>query len=87
MTAHLHVLVRIAPQQIAQQSGVGHVRRPHDAPNLLHALQIGTEAAMAAEDLLVDDGGNRQTVEAVGERFPQLDVVASLALVVEACTR
>jgi hypothetical protein len=36
------------------------------------------------EDLLVDDGGDGQTVEAVGERLPQLDVVAALALVIEA---
>jgi hypothetical protein len=36
------------------------------------------------EDLLVDDGGNGQAVEAVGEGLPQLDVVAALALVIEA---
>ena len=39
---------------------------------------------MAAEDLLVDDGGEGEAVEAVGEGLPQLDVVPSLALVVEA---
>jgi hypothetical protein len=36
------------------------------------------------EDLLVDDGSDGQAVEAVGECLPQLDVVSSLALVVEA---
>lgn len=39
---------------------------------------------MHGEDLLVDDGGNGQAVEAVGESLPQLDVVSSFALVVEA---
>lgn len=39
---------------------------------------------MAAEDFLIDDGSNGQTVEAVGERLPELDVVAPFALVVEA---
>lgn len=39
---------------------------------------------MHSKDLFVDDGGNRQAIEAVGKRFPQLDVVATLALVVEA---
>lgn len=34
---------------------------------------------MAAEDLLVYNGCNGQAVEAVSERFPQFDVVASLA--------
>lgn len=38
---------------------------------------------MHGEDLLVDDGGNGQAVEAVGERLPQLDVVTALALIVE----
>jgi hypothetical protein len=35
------------------------------------------------EDLLINDGGNGQAVEAVGKCLPQLDVVASLALIVE----
>ena len=38
---------------------------------------------MHGEDLLINDGGNGQAVEAVGKSLPQLDVVASLALVVE----
>lgn len=38
---------------------------------------------MHGEDLLIDDGGNGQAVEAVGESLPQLDVVSSLALIVE----
>lgn len=39
---------------------------------------------MHGEDLLVDDGGNWEAVEAVGKGLPELDVVSSLALVVEA---
>lgn len=39
---------------------------------------------MTTENLLVNDGGNGQAVEAVCERLPQLDVEPSLALVVEA---
>lgn len=39
---------------------------------------------MHGEDLLVDNGSNRQAVEAIGECLPQLDVVAALALIVEA---
>ena len=39
---------------------------------------------MAAEYLFVYDRGYGQTVEAVGERFPQFDVVSPLAFVVEA---
>jgi hypothetical protein len=39
---------------------------------------------VAAENLLVDDGSDREAVEAVRERLPKLDVVAAFALVVEA---
>lgn len=78
------VLVGVGPQQIAEETLVGHVCRPHDSPDLLHALEIWTETAVTAEDLLVNDGRHREAVEAVCERLPQLDVVASLALVVEA---
>jgi len=36
-----------------------------------------------SEDLLINDGGDGQAVEAVGERLPQLDVVPPFALIVE----
>ena len=39
---------------------------------------------MHGEDLLVDDGRDWQTVEAVCECFPQFNVVPSFAFVVEA---
>lgn len=42
---------------------------------------------MTAEDLLVNDGGDGQTVETVCEGLPEFDVIATLALVVEAYKR
>jgi len=39
---------------------------------------------MHAENFLVNQGSNGETVEAVGENLPQLDGVATLALIVEA---
>ena len=77
-------LVGVRPQEVAKQTLVGDVGGPHDPPDLLHGLQVGGETSVAAEDLLVDDGGQREAVEAVGEGLPQLDVVPPLALVVEA---
>ena len=38
---------------------------------------------MTAEDLVVDNGGDGQAVEAVRERFPQLDRKPPLAFVVK----
>lgn len=39
---------------------------------------------MHGKNLLVDDGCNGQTVEAIGKSLPQLDIVSPLALIVEA---
>lgn len=55
----------------------------HDTTDLLHRVEIRTQTAMHREDLLVDDGSDGQAVEAIGERLPQLDIVSSLALIVE----
>ena len=56
----------------------------HDAADLLHGVQIWTQSSVHGEDLLINDSGNGQAVEAVGKCLPKLDVVSSLALIVEA---
>jgi len=61
-----------------------YIGRTHDSANLLHRVQIGAQTSVHGENLLINDGGNGEAVEAVGEGLPQLDVVSSLALVVEA---
>ncbi len=38
---------------------------------------------MHAKDLFVNDSSNGEAVKAIGESFPQLDVVSSFALVIE----
>jgi hypothetical protein len=67
-----------------QNTGCTHVCWSHDAPDLLHRVQVGAEATVHGEDFLVDDSGDGQAVETVCEGLPQLDVVATLTLVVEA---
>lgn len=64
------VLVRVGPQQITEKTGIWNVGGTHDATDLLHGLQVRTEATMTAENLLVDYGRHRQTVEAIGEGLP-----------------
>jgi len=39
---------------------------------------------MHAKDFLINEGSNREAVEAVGESLPELNVISSLALIVEA---
>jgi len=79
----LDILVRVRPEQVAEKPGVRDVSGSHDPTDLLHGLEIGTETAVAAEDLLVDYGGDGETVKAVREGLPELDVVSPLAFVVE----
>lgn len=56
----------------------------HNATDLLHGVEIRAQTTVHGENLLVNDGSNGQAVEAVGEGLPQLDIVSSLALVIEA---
>lgn len=39
---------------------------------------------MHCENFLVNDCCNRQAIEAIRERFPQLDVIPPLAFIIEA---
>lgn len=63
---------------------VAYISGSHDPADLLHGVQIRAQTSVHGEDLLVDNGGNWQAVEAVCEGLPKLDVVSALALVVKA---
>lgn len=78
------VLVRVRPKEITKKTLVRNICRSHDTANLFHTLEIGTESTVTAKDLLVNNGSNGQAVETIGKRLPQFNVVAPLALVVEA---
>ena len=58
---------------------VRNIRRSHDSPYLFHRLQIRTQTTMHCEDLLVDDSSDRETIEAICEGFPQLNVISAFA--------
>lgn len=77
------VLIWVGPQEIAKQTAVGDISGSHDTADLLHRVEVGTKTTVHGKDLLVNNGGNGETVEAVGKCLPELDVVATLALVVE----
>ena len=55
----------------------------HDAADLLHGVEVRAQASVHCEDLLINNGGNWQAVEAIGECLPKLDVVSSFTLVVK----
>jgi hypothetical protein len=77
-------VARIAPKQVVEQTVIGDVRRPRDPSDVVHGRERGRETSMNAEDLARNDSSDRQAVERVDERLPDLDVAPPLALVVEA---
>ena len=84
LTPTYETLLRVGPQQIADEAGIGNITGADKLLDLLHLDQLGAEATVAAEDLVVDDAGDGEAVEGVSEGLPQLDVVAALHLVKEA---
>ena len=72
-------LIWIRPQKITQQSLIRHICRSHNTTNLFHGLKIWRKTSVTAEDFLIDYGSNWETVEAICECLPQLDVVSPFA--------
>jgi hypothetical protein len=50
---------------------------------LLERAKLWAQATVHAEDFLVNESSDGETIETVSESLPQLDIVAALALVVE----
>ncbi|KAF3850650.1 hypothetical protein F7725_012422 [Dissostichus mawsoni] len=46
------IFIGVGPQQVAQQTLVRHVRRAHDASDLLHGLQVSQQQADGLQRLL-----------------------------------
>ena len=76
--------VGVGPEEVAEEALVGDVDGALDVPDPGEAVEVRREAPVHAEDLVVDDGGDGEAVEAVGEELPEADAEAALALVVEA---
>ena len=64
---------------------VGNLLQPVQCPDVIQGVDAGTESAVEAEDLSVDQGGQGKVVEKVREVLPHVGVsVLAEALVVEA---
>ena len=78
-------IVRVGPEQVAHGTLVGHLDHAVNIANHVQRVQAGRESAVQAEDLVLDDGGQRQVIEEVGEVLPHVRVaVLAQTLVVEA---
>lgn len=60
-----------------------YISRSHHTADLLHGVQVGAKTAVHRENLFINNGRDRQAVEAVRKCLPQFDIVATLALVIE----
>ena len=75
--------LRVGPKQVAEKAILRNLSRPCDLLELGHGDELGAQAAMHANDFVVDQRGDRHAVEAILELLPDADGVAALAFVVE----
>lgn len=78
------VLVRVGPQEVAQEARVGDVGWPHDPTDLFKRFELGGKPSVHAEDFFVHNGSDGECVETVGEGLPQFYAVSSFTLIVKA---
>lgn len=77
--------VGVAPDEVGHGALVGNLAEAVDDFDLIDGVDAGRQAAVHAEDLVVDDDRERQEVEHVGEVVPHVGVaVLARALGVEA---
>ena len=77
-------VVGIRPQEIAHGSLMGHFLYPIQGSDVVEGVNAGRQAAMKAEDLVVNKRGEREVVEKVGKIFPYICIaVFPEALVVK----
>lgn len=77
-------VVGVTPQQIAHGALVRNFLDPIEGANVVESVDRGTQTAVKAEDLVLDEGGEGKVVKKVGEIFPDVGVaVLAQTLVVE----
>nr|GMC84168.1 ABC1 family protein, putative [Ipomoea batatas] len=68
---------------ITEQPRIRHVHGPLEGSYLVQALHLRRQPAVHAKYLIIDDGGHGEAVKTLGERLPEANAIAALALVVE----
>ena len=67
-------VVRVAPEEITHGPFVGNFLDPVQAADVVEGVDARGQAAVQTEDLVVDQRGQGQVVEQVGEVFPHVGV-------------
>ena len=76
--------IGIGPQNVTQESRIGHVARARNVGNLFHLRKLRRESSVHTDNLIVNDGTAGQAVKGIAELLPHLDREATTALVVKA---
>ncbi|GET92172.1 serine/threonine-protein phosphatase PP1, putative [Leishmania tarentolae] len=77
-------ILRVRPQQIAQDAAIRHLARTLDVHNGRYRGQVRAKATMHADDLLANHAAHRHRVEHIRERLEQLDVIPPLHIIKKA---
>ena len=78
-------VIGVGPEQVAHGALVRHLLYPIESPDVVERVNAGRQSTVQTEDLVVDQSGEREVVEEVGEVFPDIRIaVFAQALVVEA---
>lgn len=77
-------VIGVRPQQVAHRTLMWHFLQPVQSPDVIQGVDAGGQTSVEAEDLIVNEGGEGEIVEQIGEVLPHVGVpVLSQALVVE----
>lgn len=83
--AVLSIVGWIRPQEIAEGSIVRDILHSVYCSNMVETIDFRGQPSMQAENLILDDSGNREVLEKVSEHFPnQVCSVFSEALIIKA---
>lgn len=74
----------IRPEQITKKASIRYILGPRLLIDTLKIVEVRAEAAVHTQDTIIDDGCDRQYIEASAKLSPDSHVVPALALIVEA---
>ena len=78
-----NVLFRVRPKQVAQESSVRHLNRPHYPVDLFQIVNFRRKTTVHADYFFVNDCTDGKTVKTVSESLPKFDIVPPLAFVIK----
>lgn len=83
LSPSINILIRVRPEKIAEETSIWDISWTHNVSDLVHRMEIGRKTTMHTKDLFIDNSSNRETIEAIGKEFPELDGEPPLAFIVE----